>query len=422
MIALFLVMPCARTALAQALPTAEAAPISTGFALPSAQGSLRYSVSANESISHGYYASGTNAGTGVAGNLAFISPSPLYPTSMIFSGGDSWSSTGGPSTYFLNFGLSQVVTTRYWNFVFSDSVSYSPETPSVGLSGVPGTGDAGLTPIQVGTDTSQGVLTNYSARVGNSVSVGAGLHLSAKTSLQFAGTYSSLYFLQYSPGATNTSSESGSVSLTHRLDARSITGGSYGYSQFSYGANNTKVISQSVSLQYSHQFTRQFSISASAGPQWSSSTGTSSFVSTPVSLAVSASANYGAQFASYGLSYSRGTNSGSGIIEGAESDSISFHASRTFDRVWNTSGSASYSRTTALQSNIGSSAFSPQTIVGAVQLSRAIARNLSSYASYTLEDQTTVGAAAGTAVFSGLFQVAAFGLSFSPSAIHLGSR
>jgi hypothetical protein len=54
--------------LGQALPAAEAAPISTGFALPRAAGTLNYAVSASESLSWGYYGNqGAAAGTNLSG-------------------------------------------------------------------------------------------------------------------------------------------------------------------------------------------------------------------------------------------------------------------------------------------------------------------------------------------------------------------
>jgi hypothetical protein len=423
--ALLLIVPLLSTAgraFSQALPAGEAAPISTGFALPSTQGSLRYSLGAYEGISSGYYGSGTTSSTGVNGSLALISSSQLDPFSLVFSAGDSWNSDGGPSTYFLNMGVSQVINTRNWNFILSDSVGYLPETPSVGLSGVPGTGDVGISPIQVGADSSQGVLTQYSSRVSNAATIGAGLHLTGKTTLQFSGSYSGLYFLGDSVNEINSSTESGSAGISHRIDARSNVSGTYSYSRFTYGTNQPTVVSQTVAISYSHQFSRRFGMSVSSGPQWSNFTDTVPYVPSTVNLFVAAAATYSTLNTSYGLSYSRGTNSGSGIIEGAESDSVGFHVSRTFDRVWNTSASASYTRTTALDTNINSNQFAPQTIVGAVQVSRALARSLSAYGSYTLEDQTSQGTAAGTAVFSGLYKVAAFGITYSPGAIHFGPR
>jgi hypothetical protein len=423
--AFFLVMPLlpiGRAAFGQAIPTAEAAPISTGFALPSTQGTLRYSIGVNESISTGYYGTGTDSATGVSGNVGFISGSSVYPFSLVFSGGDSWSTTGQPSTYYLNLGLSQVINTRNWNFILSDTVSYLPQTPAIGLSGVPGTGDIGVPPIQVGVDTGQGVLTAYSARVSNAVSLSAQLKLTGKTSLQASGVYSTLYFLGNSAGGVNTASESGSIGLSHRIDARNSVSANFGYSQFTYGVGQPTVTSQTATGQFSHQLTRQLAISLAAGPQWSTYTAISPSVPTSINLFVGATATYSSQFASYSLSYSRGTNSGSGIVQGARSDSVSARATRTFAGVWNGSVFASYTRTTSLVPIGLAGSLAPETEVGGVQVSRAIARSLSTYASYTLENQTTQGAPGATNVFSGLYKVAAFGLTYSPSPIHVGPR
>jgi len=55
-IALFLMLPATlpATFLAQALPAASASPVSTGFSLPSASGTLQYAVSASQSMANLY--------------------------------------------------------------------------------------------------------------------------------------------------------------------------------------------------------------------------------------------------------------------------------------------------------------------------------------------------------------------------------
>ena len=123
--------------LGQALPAAEAAPISTGFALPRAAGTLNYAVSASESLSWGYYGNqGAASGTNLSGDLGYISNSKLHPFSAVFSGGHSWSTSGQPSYSFLNLAMSQVLSLKRWSIVVSDSVSYLPGTPTTGLSGI----------------------------------------------------------------------------------------------------------------------------------------------------------------------------------------------------------------------------------------------------------------------------------------------
>jgi hypothetical protein len=417
--AIFLTLSFSRPASGQALPTAEASPISTGFELPRTAGTLQYSVSANESVSSGYYSSsGLSSSTGLTGDLAFISTSKTDPFSMVFSAGRSWSTSGQPSTLYSNLALSQVITTPMWSFVLSDSVSYMPETASTGLSGIPGTGDLGIPPVQVGDDFGQGVLTGYSTRVSNIAALSVQRRLTGATSLQLSGSYSILRFVGNSANnGIDNNSESGSIGLNHRLDARTNIGGNYAYSQFTYGSQ-PGFSSQTASIDYSRQLSRRLMMNLAAGPQWSN-TGTGQNASTNVNLFAAASLNYSTNFANYSLGYSRGNNSGSGVVQGARSDSANISASRTFKRVWNGAVNVSYTDSTSISSG---PTFSSDTTIGGAQLSRAIARSLSVYASYTLEHQTTSGAAAGVNAFSGTYQTASFGLTYSPTSIHFGPR
>jgi hypothetical protein len=424
-VALLLAMPLlsiSRPAFGQALPTAEAAPISTGFELPRTNGTLTYSIGANESISSGYYGSGVFASTGVNGNVAYISPSKLDPFSMVFSGGSYWATSGQPNTFYLNLGLSQVLALGRWNFVASDSVNYLPQTPSIGLSGIPGTGDLGVPPVQVGDNSGQGVLTGNASRVNNTAALSASRGLTGKTSIQFSGSYSVLRFLGSSSNeGLDSDGGSGSVGISHRINARNSYSGNYAYSEFSYGSNQPGFASQTASASYSHQFSRKLSMNVSAGPQWSKGTGSQN-TSTSTSLYASASLNYSAQFSNFVLGYSRGVNSGFGVTAGAYADSVHFGASRNFARVWNGAVSASYTRTTSLASSGTTSSFAPQTSVVGGQISRAIVKTLSTYASYTLENQATQSSTGAVNLFSGLFQVVGFGITYSPASIHVGSR
>ena len=417
---------------AQAIPAAEASPISTGFALPSVAGTLQYAVSASESLTWGYYGnSGAASATNLTGDLAYISNSKLYPFSMVFSGGHSWATSGQPSYSFVNLAMSQVIAAHRWTFVLSDAVSYMPGTPSAGLSGVPGVGDLGPNPVQVGANTGQGVLTDYSTRVSNTAALSVQRQLTGKTSLNASGSYSISRFLSDTSGPDTSSnpgldndSESGSLGLSHRIDARNNLGGNYSYSNFTYSGNNFGIAepgftSQTASLQYTHQFSRKLGISLAAGPQWSSIDIPGS--SPLLSLFADLSATYAGEFSHASLGYSRSSNSGYGVVGGAISDSVTFSTGRTFNRVWLCALTSAYTQTSNL-STAGSLPFTFHTTVAGVQIARAIGRNLSTYASYTLENQSNQGSAATIDLFSGLSQVAGFGLTFSPSSIHLGHQ
>ncbi len=413
-------------AFGQALPAAQASPISTGFEVPLTAGTLSYGVSVSESLSWGYYGNqGAVSATNLTGDLGYISGSLRNPFSMVFSGGHSWGTSTEPSYTYLDLALSQVLNVGRWNFILSDSVSYLPGTSIGTLSGVPGAGDVG---IQVGTSTGQGVLTNYSTRIYNSASVSVARQLTGKTSLDASGTYFLTHFLNNStnPGSSGLDnySASGSGGINHELSPRTSFGGNYTYSRTNftgqnYGVSASTISSQIVSGQVSRHFTRQLILTASAGPEWTTVDSSNQF--TTLGVFANVSAGYTGQFSESSLNYSRGTNSGYGVIGGSTSDSVTFTSSRNLGRVWHAGVTAAFTRTASLPVP-GTPSYNLHTIVGTGQISRALARSLSCYASYTAENQTSAGAATTVDVFTGLSQVVGFGLTFSPMPIHVGHQ
>jgi hypothetical protein len=419
------------SAWAQALPAAEASPISTGFALPTSLGSLQYAVSASQSLVWGYYGnSGPSSSTNISGDLAYLSSSKLHPFSLIFTGGHSFGELGEPSYSYVGVGFSQVASLGRWNFVLSDNVSYLPGTAASGLSGVPGLGDLGVSPIQIGGDTAQGVLTNFSDRVSNTVGGSVSRPLTGKTSLNASGAYSVTRFLDNTVAASNESSagldndsETGQAGIRHQIDARNTFGGSYAYSNYTYSNNNFGIFtpgfsSQTASAEYSHRFSRKLSINLSAGPQWTTIQAASNVTST--SVFVDASGSYVGKSATGSLTFVRSTNNGYGALGGALSNGVTFAIARPFGIVWNVAGTSSYTQTTNLPVP-GIASFSSNTYVEGVQLSRALLRSLSGFVSYTFEDQFTSGSGA-IDVYSGASQILGFGITYSPSPLHLGHQ
>jgi hypothetical protein len=409
--------------LGQALPAAEAAPVSTGFALPRTAGTLNYGVSASESLLWGYQGSqGAYSATNLTGNLGYISSSRLYPFSMVFSGGHSWSTSGEPSYSYLNLAMSQVANLKKWNFIVSDNVSYLPGTSIGSLSGVPGVGDLGIPPVQVGEETSQGVLTAYSDRVNNTVSGSVQRQVTGKTSINGFGSYAIMRFLGSGSQGLDGDSTTGGGGISHQLNPRTSFGGSYLYSSYTYPDNSSGITepgftSQTASMQFSHQFSRKLSMTVSAGPQWS---GIDSGGTQALSAYAAASLAYVGQFSHASLSYVRSTNAGFGAVGGALSQGGGLSVGRTFARVWNCAATANYTESSSVPSaSVTFDAF--DTTVAGAQVSRAIMRSLSAYASYTFEHQSSPSSTA-VDVFTGREQVVGFGVTYSPSSIHVGRQ
>jgi hypothetical protein len=426
-LAALIAAPAAR---GQALPAAEAAPISTGFSVPRTAGTLNYGISASESVIWGFNGtSGVGSSTNVTGDLGYISNSKLDPFSAVFSGGYSWGVGEGPSYGFVSLGVSQVINVGRWSFVASDSLSYLPETATTGLSGIPGVGDLGVNPVQVGLNTGQGILSNYSSRVSNTVSGSLQRQITGKTSINGTGSYNILHFLDNTGSAANsgldTSLVSGGGGISHQVNARNTWGGNYAYTSASFtgqtfGIPAQDFTSQTASLQYSHKFTPKLSVALSGGPQWSRVDSNGSPQS--LSLFANVSGEYAGRFSSASLGYVRSTSGGDGVVGGSLSDSVTFGASRTFAQVWSTSLTVAYARNTSLPSLV-LTPYTFNTTVGGIQVSRAIMRSLSAYASYTAESQSnTTNSAVAVDVFNGVTQVLGFGLTYSPSSIHMGRQ
>ena len=415
------------TARAQALPAAEASPISTGFTLPSLGGSLQWAVTGSGSLDWGYYNTGGVApGLVLSGDVAYLSESQFHPFSMVLSAGRNWGWSGQPSYQFAGLGLSQVVNVGRWNFTFSDNVNYLPQTATGSLSGIAGIGDLGVPPVQTGPDAGQGVLTNYSPRVSNSGGASVQRQITGKTALNASGSYSILRFVGDANSANGDGLESdavtGSAGFTHRIDARNSFGGNYAYSSIIFLRNLSSTVlepnfvSQTASITYTHQFNRRLSANLTAGPQWTQINAAQNSVS--VNGYADASLNYITEFGHMNVDYVRSTNSGYGVTGGALSDAVSFAASRLYGRVWDTSARVGWTRTSGLPTpSVPSYDF--KTLVAGVQVSRALMRNLSGFASYTAEYQSHASTVGAVDLFDGLNHIISFGITYSPTSRRL---
>lgn len=412
----------------QALPTAPLP--STGFGLPQLNGEVSYAITASQTFQLGYNGvSGSNvASTNISGDVAYLSRNETHPFSLIYSGGFLGSESAQyPNSTFQNLAVSQVLRYRRNTVVFADTVSYLPQSPITGLSGIPGVGDLGVNPVQAGTYfTGPGILTQFQKRVSNYVSGSEIYDLSGKTSLHGTGSYGILRFLGDGPlgsnGGTTTSFDSdqfgGSGGFTHQIDRRNSYGASYVYSRFTYKDQPYTFSSSSILGEYTHHFTPNLVFNGSVGPQINSS---SLFTNTATSVATLLSLTYAAQRSSYALSFSRGSNNGSGVVQGALSNSVGFTGQHRFGRSTSGAATISYTHSTSIPSLVLGQ-FSADSVVTGAQINQGLGRAFSVYGSYTLQRQSTTNAAFSTLAYNGLTQILGFGITYSPTSLHMGKH
>ncbi len=415
---LVFLLPCGR-ALGQAVPAAVGATPNVGFELPRIGGSFNYSLNASELISTGFYNSGTDYTTNLSGNLAYLSSSITHPFTAIYTGGVLLANSGQPTTTYQELSLSQAYQTKHWNFLVQDAVSYLPESPVTGFSGIPGVGDLGVDPVTVGPQSGIGILTTYGPRVSNTVTGSASRTLSAHLTAQASGYESIQSFIGDNANqALDNHNEGASAGVGYRLNGRNNLTFTYNYTKFAYSNIPYAFSTQGGTVDYTRQWNRRFTTDVYAGPQHI----TSSYLGTAPSstqLAAGAGASYRARVLFYTLNYSRGVNNGSGVIPGSFSDNVVGAVHRQFGRTWNVSGSVGYSRSTSLAA-LETYTFVSQSIAAGGQASRQITRRAAAFASYTLEHQSLSGTAFPLNAFNGFYQIVGVGISYSPGSTFFG--
>jgi hypothetical protein len=404
----------------QDIPAVTTAPAYSGFQLPSIPGNLTYGLNGSERFRSGHYGNGDNVwSTSLSGQVGYLSRSVARPFSLVYSGGYIYNSSGTQSSIFQNLALSQTFITQTWSIVLTDSIKYLPDAPSSGISGVPGVGDVGVTPPAGGTDTGQEILSDNSQRIANSASGTVSKQLTGSTAAQVEGGYVIQRFTGEADGI-DTDNVTAQAGLSHRFSARTTVNGSYGYTDFVYVGENDSFITQQIQAGLTRQATRRLSFQVSAGPQIVTSNiplqgGTS------LNFSGNGSASYQTHHYDFGLNAFRGVRSGSGIVQGALTDSVGGSAGRLVGEYLHLSASGGYTHSSSVQV-LTSSPYSINTYVFNLQASRQVTTNLSAFVSYGFRDQSSSNPSATLDAFTGSNQLAAFGISYSPRPIHLGHQ
>jgi len=421
----------------QATPTAVATPsssLSPSFGGPITDGEVHYSLSAGEIISHGLFSgSGTETTTNLSGAAGYSSRSERLPFSMIYSGGVLISTMSGQTFQtFQNASLAQQFITPRWVFGVSDSVSYLPQSPTTGYSGIAGVGDLG--PLQgPGQGPAGGILTNYGKRVSNSLDGNLERKLTASTSIVGSADYSILRFID--GVGLDTTGITGTVGLNHRWNARTTIGAEAVYSIFTYGTypgvpeqlslSGLSFQTRGINLVFQRLLTHNLSVSASAGPQLVNSSNETLSPSVTTG-AGSIGLSYTHRLTTASLTYVRGANGGSGVQQGTISDSISASVNRSYGRDWQAAITGSYTRSSGL---IKSQAINQllgiaqtyDSFYGGLQITRRLGMHTTGYFSYTVQAQNSSSSTVpnGPNVFSGVGNIFSLGVTWAPRATSL---
>jgi hypothetical protein len=398
---------------------AQVVPEATGPGLP-ISGILRYDLRYSETAAFGGYLDGQQR-IYASGDAGYANNSERLPFSVQYGGGYGWIFAGPPEGggVFQHLSLTQGFVGRSWNLTASDNVTYTFETPTTGFSGVPGSGEPVGEPGST-TPTDQTVLALNTRTLDNLTTIGAGHRLDHATSLNVGGSAGQLRYIDNN--GLNTDMLMADAGVTRRLNARNSIAGQYTFSRFDYGSLSSASQSGAEQLSFlqvntaqfsfMRQWTRHIHTSASAGPQWVSSSN-SAIEPSSTNVAASASVSDTFRVGIASLNYSRGVQGGSGYYLGGESDIVSANFSRKLGRSVTAGVTGSYMRTAGLNDN----GVTIARYAGA-QASRRLGRDFDVFANYTALAQSSSSALFAGAL-TGLTQIVGFGIGYSPREKHL---
>jgi hypothetical protein len=340
--------------------------------------------------------------------LGYRNREPRLPFTMEYGGGYIWtlSGPGYQTGQFHRLMLTQGITLRRWNAVLTNNMSYLPQSPTLGFSGIAGIGEIiGLTGTS--SSTSQTILTG-STHVIDNITRGEVSHtLNYATTASVSGGYELLRFPN--DDGININTVTGQAQLGRRISARTTLIASAAYTQFSYQSTIVTISTGTGLLGFSHRWTRNLTSDLSAGPQKIKSS-VSALVPSKLSYALNADTSYKLRNSEYSAAYSHGTNGGSGYLIGGMIDTASGSMTHMFGPNTQLGLAGGYFHTVALSGLSGSGTTNAE--YGGAQATWNLGNKLMVFASYSAVNQTSTSVLSGTAL-SGLRHIIGFGFGYT---------
>lgn len=366
---------------------------------------LRYSVRYAQTIEFGQSALSSWESTNVpSAEVDYSNGLKHRPFDLTYAGGYAFTE-GGPSYtsgMFQRLLLSQGLSRPKFAFSILDDVSYRPEAPITGFSGIPGIGEA----IATAPTPSAGppVLTVNTHVVENTLTGTFARTLNFATGVTVENTYDVLRYPDNNGLSTN--SETADGGFNFRVNARNLLTTHYYFAQYSYPDAGIDFTTNSTTIGFDRFWNRRLSTSISAGPQWISNSNGSA-LPTITAARAHAGLDYVLRTGSVSLQYIRSASAGSGYFYGATIDGGTAKYSRDLAKTLSLSLSGAGSRTTGL-----GSLTSINSLVAGVQVSKHMGKECSIFANYTAADQSS-SIPLPTNILSTLTQITGFGISCS---------
>jgi len=296
----------------------------------------------------------------VGGSLNFNRTWSQYHFSTIYNGGETFNEgIGAASTFFgnepshsqfHNLAVAQEMDWARWRILLQDNFAFSPGATFTN-QGMGGPGLAAQLSSMIGSSLtslsqsflpSENINTGYSMRYMNGVLGQAEYSISRRSSLTFSGSYGLLHFT--SAGFVNSTMVDAQAGYDYQLDPSNSIAllGSYG--KINYTGTGNSTTDYVGAFAYGRKITGRLAFQVAAGPQEIQAAGTGPAGSFHLLFAsVNSTLNYQRRRSGVSFTYTRGLSAGSGVFEGATSNTFKAQANHNFTRFWTGAISGGYS-------------------------------------------------------------------------------
>jgi hypothetical protein len=301
------------------------------------------------------------------------------------------------------FGATEKLTFRRATLILIDDLAYLPEA-GFGFSAF-GTGQlpGGVVGIQPGFGPSQTILTPQGQSISNISAVEVDTPINPRSSLSFVGSYQLLHYFDNS--LVNSDGFSFQAGYNRQVSRQDTLAVYYRYNGFRYSDLNQSIDAHTVQISYAHRVTGRMAFQISGGPQVAVEqiplNGVTSGLlvlpqpgsTTQLYWSLSASFQYQLRRSGLSASYYHGLSGGAGVLGGAETDTVTASANRSFSRTLSGNLSTGFSRNNGVV--VGTTTATNQVFdywFAGGGISHPVGRSMSLALSYQLQHQTSSAA------------------------------